>query len=179
MRKKAYTLMEILISLGIIGIIAMILVRLISGATPNTNKVGFLRAYVTTQSVVADMINDKSIYPDEYSRTDNSKYGFANTEPPTYGYYAIHGGPQMSGSNKFGLIFLDKLGYSAANYGTLHPRDNVVYTVQGQTITIKNKKDEVLGSFIVDNEGKITCQSGDLPDVTCENITELRNRDTE
>ena len=81
MRKKAYTLMEILISLGIIGIIAMILVRLISGATPNTNKVGFLRAYVTTQSVV-DAFLKNSEFTEIKEKETKAKKG-AEEEAPT------------------------------------------------------------------------------------------------
>ena len=175
MRKKAYTLMEILIALAIIGIIAMILVRLISAAMPNKDKAAFLRAYLTTKTIVTEMINDKSLYPDEYSRFDNSKYGFRNTDAPSYGYYAIHC-PQCVGTNKFPMVFFDKLGFkNPSDYTSLHPSDNVFYDVNGFNITIKNKKGEELGKFQVGMEGNIsvTCNTDIIND--CTNLIEVRN----
>lgn len=176
MRKKAYTLMEILITLAIIGIIAMILVRLISAAMPNKDKAAFLRAYITTKTIVSEMINDRSIYPDEYSRFDNSKYGFRNTELPKYGYYAINCS-QCVGTNKFPMIFYDKLGYKTEfDYKTIHPRDNVFYEINGFNITIRNKKGEKLGKFEVGMEGNISvseCNTDIIND--CTNLIEVRN----
>ena len=174
MKKRAFTLMEILLALGIIGIIAMIMARVISGVMPDREKAAFLRAYLTTKTIVATMINDTSIYPaerdiDGYAQHPGDGTGFANTSQPTYGLYASS---TYSGSNKFKNIFLDMLGDTT--------RDGVTYEVTGQTIKItSNTKDEsgnlpVLGTFVVDNDGGVSCSSSRSG--YCDDMTDLKKK---
>lgn len=180
MRKNGFTLIEILISLGIIGVIAAIFMRLMTNAVPDLDKASFLRAYLTTKAVVSDMINDPSLYPDEYGRKDennNDMYGFANTLAPTYGEYGPNRGysaAQLSGSNKFKTIFADKLGIANGGYSN---RDGVYYSISDsgntKTITVTSKENVTLGRFTVDLEGGVTCASN-LG--YCNDITNLKKK---
>ena len=64
LNKKAFTLTELLIALGVIGVLAAILMPVISNLLPDQNLVMAKRAYYATQNVVSDMINDADCYPD-------------------------------------------------------------------------------------------------------------------
>ena len=173
MRKNGFTLIEILISLGIIGVIAAIFMRLMTNAVPDLDKASFLRAYLTTKAVVSDMINDSSLYPDEYGRKDengNDMYGFANTLAPAYGEYK----DIASGSSKFPTIFASKLGISNGGYSN---RDGVYYSISDsgntKTITVTSKENVTLGRFTVDLEGGVTCASSQG---YCNDITNLKKK---
>ncbi len=163
MKKKAFTLMEILLTICIIGIIGTILAKVIGGVMPDIYKAQFLKAYNASKMIVHDMINDSSLYPDE--DTSSPLYGFGNKEAPPRGIYA--NGP-YSGENKFPLIFADKLGVSANNVsgGTFYStRDNLEYEITGSgayTITFyATIKDErtALGGLNVTQDGKVSCFS--------------------
>ncbi len=182
MKRKAFTLMEILLTIGIVGIIGTLLARVISGIMPDINKAKFLRAYTASRTIVRDMINDSSLYPDE--DTTSVSYGFSNTDAPTKGIYASS---TFSGSNKFPLIFADKLGISASDVKTSGStatfysiRDNIEYSISGTTppYTIKysttksNNETTDLGGITVSNDGEINCIAGTVD--YCTDMTDLR-----
>ena len=82
---KAFTLSELLIALGVIGILCAILLPVIFNLMPNQNTMMAKRAYYIVQSVVADIINDEACYPDKSSATTADKrlgfddgYGYSN-----------------------------------------------------------------------------------------------------
>ena len=179
MKRKAFTLMEILLTIGIVGIIGTLLARVISGVMPDVNKAKFLRAYNASKMIVIDMVNDSSLYPDE-DPDNTATYGFANTTAPTSGPYM---GSTYSGKNKFPLIFADKLGVSASNVtdGTFYStRDNLEYQISGTgpytiryyAINSKTNAKTNLGGLQVDNDGGTRCVNGDVD--YCSNMTDLR-----
>ena len=61
--KKGYTLAEILITLGIIGIVSALIFPLANRMRPNENKVKFLQTYDAIAKVVKELANDSSVYP--------------------------------------------------------------------------------------------------------------------
>lgn len=167
-KKRGFTLMEVLISIGIIGILAAILMRVLSGVAPDLDKANFLRAYVSTRAVVADMINDSSIYEQEPNENGDYK-GFADTSAPKYGIYYREDG-SISGDDKFPIIFRDKLGLD----GSYSARDGVYYNIDGFEITITTKAGKTLGVFTVGTQGEVSCES-DLE--YCEgDITNLKRK---
>ncbi|MBR1425762.1 type II secretion system protein [bacterium] len=77
MKKLAFTLTELMVALGVIGIVAAVLIPVIFNFMPDQNILMAKRAYYTTQEVVSDLINDDNCYPDKstLSGTD-AKVGF-------------------------------------------------------------------------------------------------------
>ena len=63
--KKGFTLAELLIALGVVGILVAILMPVIFSIIPDQNEIMAKKAYYTVQSVVSEMINDGSCYPDQ------------------------------------------------------------------------------------------------------------------
>ncbi len=178
MKKYGFTLMEILLTIGIIGIIGTLLVKVISGVMPDANKAKFLRAYTTSQKIIGEMINDTNLYPDD--NTTSPTYGFANTTAPLRGLYASD---TYSGAAKFPLIFADQLGISSSDvtqgddgYSFYSTRDNVEYHINGNSIsfytTIDGENTDI-GGLTFTNDGKITCTSSRG---YCTDITDLRRK---
>ncbi len=113
---KAFTLTELLVALGVIGILCAILLPVIFNMLPNQNTIMAKRAYYMVQTVVADLINDEGCYPDKTSATGtNHKYGFDD------GYGTANcllwGGEEKTNTidtpgnadEKFGKLFVDKI----------------------------------------------------------------------
>ena len=70
MKKQAYTLAEVLITLSIIGILAAVLVPLANKFKPDKNKAMFLKTYDTIVKAVRELAGNTTIYPlvdDKYS----------------------------------------------------------------------------------------------------------------
>lgn len=63
MVKKGFSLPEVLIAIGIIGILAIILIPQLSKDNPSRSKVIFRKSYNTLAQIVANMINDDVNYP--------------------------------------------------------------------------------------------------------------------
>ena len=113
---RAFTLTELLVALGVIGILCAILLPVIFNMLPNQNTIMAKRAYYTVQTVVADLINDEGCYPDKTSATDaNKKYGFDDGFGTAN--CALWGGEENTGTIetegnadlKFGTLFVDKI----------------------------------------------------------------------
>ena len=76
--KKAFTLTELLIALGVVGVLAVILMPVITNMLPDQNAIMAKRAYYTVQNVVSDMINNGECYPDtsKAASADLKRIGF-------------------------------------------------------------------------------------------------------
>lgn len=113
---KAFTLTELLVALGVIGILCAILLPVIFNMLPNQNTIMAKRAYYMVQTVVADLINDEGCYPDKTSATGtNKKYGFDDGFGTAN--CLLWGGEENTGTidtqgnadQKFGTLFVDKI----------------------------------------------------------------------
>lgn len=122
---KAFTLTELLVALGVIGILCAILLPIIFNLLPNQNVIMAKRAYYMTQSVVSDLINDEACYPDKTSgTTGNARVGFDDG----FGYAncLLWGGSEETGTivtegnsnTKFTKLFTDKIDLADGPNGT-------------------------------------------------------------
>ncbi len=110
---NAFTLTELMIALGVIAILCAILLPVIFNLMPNQNTIMAKRAFYTVQTVISDMINDESCYPDKTSAAGvgaarvgfDDEYGYTNCAK--YDEAFINGG---NADTKFKTLFYDKLG---------------------------------------------------------------------
>lgn len=80
MRKRGFTLPEILLSLAILGILASILLPVIRKTLPDNNKVMFKKSYSVLEAAVSNLINDDEAYPPGYlDPATGLPAGFSNT----------------------------------------------------------------------------------------------------
>lgn len=80
---KGFTLAEVMVVLGILGVLAAFLVPAIFQTAPNNNKVMFKKAYYTLEQAVSNMINDDNSYPSVTTGTPPLERGFNNTNATT------------------------------------------------------------------------------------------------
>ncbi len=64
--KKGFTLQELLITLGIIGVVAALIAPAISNLFPNQHKTKYMKAYNTMTKVIDEMIDDEDLFPAVY-----------------------------------------------------------------------------------------------------------------
>lgn len=98
MKKRAFTLAEVMITIGVIGVLAAILIPAIMNLQPDPNRIMFKKAYYITERVVNDIVNDISLYPDSDTTPD-----FINEDSVTVG------GKAYSGTSKFCELFARKV----------------------------------------------------------------------
>ena len=94
--KKAFTVAETLITLGIIGVIATLLLSTIVRQKPNAEMINFRKAYNLTTKIVYDMMQSSALY---------ASPSFSDTSQTTVEV----GGSRPSGNAKFCLIFASYL----------------------------------------------------------------------
>lgn len=61
--KKAFTMTEALIIIGIVGILAVLSIVAVSAAKPDKDIILFKKSYMTTQKVIKELLSDKDLYP--------------------------------------------------------------------------------------------------------------------
>lgn len=162
---KAFTLTELLVALGVIGVLCAILLPVIFNLLPNRNTLMAKRAYYAVQTIIADMINDEACYPDLTSVKDGDKrvgfddgYGYANCTK--------WGGSENTGTintegnanTKFSTIFADKLDVSgnvnnAGSSVTFSTKDGIDWAIHTPGYGTKNNKN-AMTLITVDVNGK-------------------------
>ncbi|DAA83811.1 MAG TPA: hypothetical protein DCS44_02005 [Cyanobacteria bacterium UBA10660] len=161
---KAFTLTELLVALGVIGILCAILLPIIFNIMPNKSTIMAKRVYYTVQTVVSDLINDEACYPDLTSASDTEKRvgfddGFGYPNCSAWGgtehteTIDTEGDPNV----KFKTLFLDKLGKTdidtAQSNTTFATADGVEWAIHTMGYGTKNNKN-VLALITVDTNGK-------------------------
>ncbi|MDY6359532.1 MAG: prepilin-type N-terminal cleavage/methylation domain-containing protein, partial [Cyanobacteriota bacterium] len=68
MIKKAFTLSELLIALGVIAILTAISMPIIHNLLPDQNVVMAKRAFYTTETIISDLLNYQYCYPKQRAR---------------------------------------------------------------------------------------------------------------
>lgn len=107
MIKKGFTLAEMTITLGVIGVLAVILLPVLKNAQPNEEMLKFKKAYYITERVVSELVNDDELYP-EPDIVGASDY-LGNTESVTF-----HG-KEFAGNLKFCGLFVEKVNTASAD----------------------------------------------------------------
>ena len=76
--KRAFTLAELMVSMGVLGILAAVLVHVANNSRPNENVMKFKKAYITLGNVVRELVtSDKYYYEGNFTQKPNK-----NANPP-------------------------------------------------------------------------------------------------
>ena len=114
--KKGFTLTELLIALGVIGVLAAVLMPVVHSIIPNQNVMMAKRAFYTVQTAVSDLINDSACYPDKTQAPGSERrvgfddgYGYENC---LWGRDLVTSSIETEGeaSSKFATLFYEKIG---------------------------------------------------------------------
>ena len=106
MRKRGFTLTELLVAMLIIGVIAAITAPMISGLMPNKEKMIVLKYHKVLSDICQELINDKSLYWEE-ENSGKPCHGFGCTQQPMYAPY--NGDSKYKDSSKLTSLIFDKL----------------------------------------------------------------------
>ena len=109
-KKNGFTLAEVLVTLGIIGVIATIMLPALNNAQPNKEMVMLKKAYYNVSRIVTELINDEDFYPERDEEnlsgfsnvTISDQMGGDNNEARFHGYV-------FSGESKFCGLFAAKI----------------------------------------------------------------------
>lgn len=74
MAKKGFTLSEVMITMTIIGVLAITLMPILNNLRPNKSQIMFKKAYYTLENTVSLLLNDEALYPQ-----DDTLVGLRNT----------------------------------------------------------------------------------------------------
>jgi len=112
MNKKGFTLSEVMITIGVLGVLAALLVPAVVNNAPDNSKIMFKKAYYNIERITEDLINDNVNYPADEDcggpPLNNMVCGFSN----------FADGPAPAGTNKFCFLMADKLNTVAADCTT-------------------------------------------------------------
>ena len=78
MKKFGFTLSELVVALGVIGVVAAIASPMLNGILPDKDKIAVLKVYKVLSSINRDLISDKGLY---YCQ-DNNQVGLECTGQP-------------------------------------------------------------------------------------------------
>lgn len=123
-----FTLAETLVTLGIIGVIAAIMLPAIKQAQPNQELVMLKKEYYNVTRIVGELINDEDYYPD--ISDDPNESGFANTDETPAIHGIRYGGDTSGRAQKFCGLFASKINYIGDNGNPLN--------VCRQTVSLAN-----------------------------------------
>ena len=159
-KKKAVTLIELLVTMTVVGVLYMFLAPVIKGVIPNSSKIMLKKAYNTIERNVSNLINNEVAYSDP-------DLGFAYTE-------------EVDGKNRFCHYFFKQLNTVelSDNQCIGETADGVIYSIDAAfgldeedapdiskkaTIRVTEPKG---GNFVatVDYDGKINV-TGDIVEI--------------
>lgn len=66
---KGFTLSEVMVTLGVLGVLAAVIIPAVMSVRPDTERVMFKKAYSTIEKSVSDLINNETYYPTDVTGT--------------------------------------------------------------------------------------------------------------
>lgn len=150
MKNNAFTLAETLATLAIMGVLAAILIPVISSVRPDENRVMFKKAYYVTERIISELVNDEELYP-----YDPALVGFRKTTPVVENGNIIANGnsklctlfsrnlntigraPSCNGAVAFNTVENDGGGNFKTTDGIVWSFPNAPFDADGSTITIQ------------------------------------------
>lgn len=151
---KGFTLTELMVAMGVIGILVAVVTPAIIKTRPNKNKMMIKKSFYTAEQIVSTLINDERLYPDMKEICDR---GAVEGEDPTKVYCAFgfdydnsvrYEGETYAGNTKFADLFASRL-----NVKTEDETNHIYYTTDGikwdlsQTVGAWTKGQDTPGKF--------------------------------
>lgn len=151
---KGFTLTELMVAMGVIGILVAVVTPAIMKTRPNKNKMMIKKSFYTAEQIVSTLINDERLYPDMKEICDR---GVVEGEDPTKVYCAFgfdydnsvrYEGETYAGNTKFADLFASRL-----NVKTEDETNHIYYTTDGikwdlsQTVGAWTKGKDTPGKF--------------------------------
>lgn len=151
---KGFTLTELMVAMGVIGILVAVVTPAIMKTRPNKNKMMIKKSFYTAEQIVSTLINDERLYPDMKEICDR---GVVEGEDPTKIYCAFgfdydnsvrYEGETYAGNTKFADLFASRL-----NVKTEDETNHIYYTTDGikwdlsQTVGAWTKGQDTPGKF--------------------------------
>lgn len=110
---KAFTLSEVIVTMGILGILAAMLIPSVVKIKPDAKKIMFKKAYATLERSISEMLGDSATY----SSVDTITPGFLNTDTTGITDTIFTNNP----ANKFCYVFAQKMSTLGVVDGTACP----------------------------------------------------------
>lgn len=76
MKKRGFTLTELLITLGIIGVAAALAAPVVTNIIPDKNKMIYMKNYKELATITQKMLNDPELYQPEYAIAGDGGYDY-------------------------------------------------------------------------------------------------------
>lgn len=106
MFKKGFTLSEVIVTLGILGVLAAILGPMLMKITPDNNRVMFKKAHSVLQQAVQEVINNAANYPiDELGTTTDTSASVSRG----FNFTDTTGTVVPASTNKFCFLLADAM----------------------------------------------------------------------
>lgn len=161
-KNRAFTLAEVLLVLGIVGVVSTLLTGVVGQILPNRSFVMLKSSYVKLENIVDSLLNNDDWYAGNDSDTNK-------IAPGDFSYLVKQSGESGSyGSReeKFCKGIIQSLDHNSETCGstnTITAIDGVIWTISQKDnstmtvkFTIKNSKKNVDYSFYINNTGRIT-----------------------
>ena len=166
MKKKAFTLAEAVMTLGIVGLVASLMIPLVNKFKPDINKVVYLKNYDALTTALDYIVNSKTIYPNYNPNETRTAYkNIVYKNYPLYNSIAVNedGISLTSGANKFCQIIAEALGSGTVpqscdkniegNSASFTTRSGVDYIVHTEIKDPSNAKGYFKANILIDIDG--------------------------
>ena len=149
MKKNGYTLAEVLVTLGVIGLVAAITGPLITKFTPDAEKVAYLKTYDMLSKTINEIARNQTFYP-PISEVNGNLYNYTNA--PLLNLKGIKIGEiEIGGDNKIAKLFgyytglkkLEEVNHIDSTYQSEYKNIPDFITKDGAAILITTKKDDL------------------------------------
>lgn len=82
-KKRAFTLAEVMLTVVILSVIAIVVMPVITASRPSNEKVLLKKAYNTTEQVISELAGNDRFYPSDITLKDVNPTTFANNNSPS------------------------------------------------------------------------------------------------